>query len=318
MAVFKYMDLRQIQYFICLYEEQSVTKAAQRLNIVQPALSMQIAKLESEVGRNLFDRTTRGMRPTPKADEMYSLFLPVVTAFSRARSKVTHDGIGLSGYVRLGLVASLGYNILPSALLQFVEQHPNVSLSITDGLTDHLCERVAAGELEFAIVNRPRMQSGLTYETIVSEEIVLVSSLRGGVRLPPEVELKDLMDHKLILPTRDHGLRAMIEEGAKLAGISLIPTLELDSIMSQAILVNQGSYLSFFPRSIVENLKNRSAIRLRTHTIQSPELSRDIAYVYNPKNVPSRAAQIFAQTLIGSIQDSNSMVSPRDLFLDSL
>jgi len=54
------MELRQIQYFLCLYEEGSVTRAAQRLNIVQPALSMQISKLENELEVKLFERTKKG------------------------------------------------------------------------------------------------------------------------------------------------------------------------------------------------------------------------------------------------------------------
>ncbi len=310
------MELRQIQYFISLYEEQSVTRAAQRLNIVQPALSMQIAKLESEVGRELFTRTTKGMRPTPTADEMYSLFMPLLTAFSKAKAKVTHDGSGFSGHVRLGLVASIGHNVLPSALMQFTEQHPKVTLSITEGLTDRLCERVAGGHLDFAIVNKPNGFSNLTQELVISEEILLASSARGSVKLPAEVNLKDILPYKLIVPTRDHGLRSLLEVAAKQKGLSLIPALELDSILSQAILVNQGGYLSFFPRSIVENLKNRASIRMRTHRIRSPELVREIVCVYNPQRSLTSAADAFAQELIAAVQDTNSVSSPKDLFAE--
>ena len=73
------MEFRQIQYFITLYEDGSVTRAARRLHIVQSALSMQMAKLEAEVGRRLFMRTPQGMQPTPEGRRLYRLFLPVVT-----------------------------------------------------------------------------------------------------------------------------------------------------------------------------------------------------------------------------------------------
>ena len=84
------MEFRQIQYFVCLYEEGAVTRAARRLNIVQPALSMQIAKLEEEVGHKLFVRTPQGMQPTSEGRRMYRLFLPVLSDFSRAREQVMH------------------------------------------------------------------------------------------------------------------------------------------------------------------------------------------------------------------------------------
>jgi len=70
------MELRQLKYFTCLYEEGSVTRAAQRLNIVQPALSMQIAKLEEELGQTLFERSSKGMHPTEAGDQAYRLFMP--------------------------------------------------------------------------------------------------------------------------------------------------------------------------------------------------------------------------------------------------
>lgn len=310
------MDLKQIQYFICLYEEQSVTRAAQRLNIVQPALSMQMARLEGEVGRELFTRTTKGMRPTPTADEMYSLFLPLVSAFSKAKAQVMHDGHSLSGHVRLGIVASIGHNVLPSALMHFTDQNPKVTLSITEGLTDRLCESVSSGHLDFALVNSPRGFTNLAQELVLREDVLLVSNARGTLKLPPEIAFKEILGHKLILPTRDHGLRAIIDDAAKKAGIPLIPALELDSILSQAILVNQGSYLSFYPRSIVENLKNRASIRVRTHLVQSPALLREIVYVYNPQRAPSQAAQAFAQALTEAVRDTNSINAPRDLFVD--
>ena len=69
------MEFRQVQYFICLFEEGTVTRAARRLNIVQPALSMQIAKLEEDLGQQLFERTKQGMVPTSAARQMYRVVL---------------------------------------------------------------------------------------------------------------------------------------------------------------------------------------------------------------------------------------------------
>ena len=311
------MDLKQIQYFICLYEEQSVTRAAKRLHIVQPALSMQMARLEAEVGKELFTRTPKGVRPTPSADEMYSLFLPLVSAFSKAKARVMHDGNTLSGHVRLGIIASIGHNVLPSALLHFTDQNPKVNLSITEGLTESLCEQVASGHLDFALVNKPQGFTNLAREVVLREDILLVSNARGMLRLPPEVTFKEILNHKVILPTRDHGLRAIIDDGIEKAGVAMTPALELDSILSQAILVNQGGYVAFFPRSIVENLKNRSSIRVRTHLVHSPELRREIIYVCHPQRAPSPATHAFAQALIEAMRDTNSINAPRDLFADA-
>ncbi len=110
------MDQRQIQYFVCLYEEGSVTRAAQRLHIVQPALSMQIAKLEQELGRQLFVRSSKGMVPTEHAAHMYALFLPVLADFERARAQLLATSSELAGFARIGLPASIAQDMLTPAI----------------------------------------------------------------------------------------------------------------------------------------------------------------------------------------------------------
>jgi len=298
------MDLRQIQYFICLYEEKSVTKAAKRLNIVQPALSMQVSKLETEIGRELFHRTPRGMHSTPAADEMYSLFLPVVSAFKSAKTKVTHSGKSLTGHVRVGLIASIGHNVLPLVLTQFAETHPDVTLSITEGLTDILCESVSNGHLDLALTNHPKGEFNLILESVLREALVLTSSLSSGEKLPRKMALSDIVKHPLVLPTRDHGLRFVLDDYAKKLGITLLPDFEVDSIISQALLISQGPYLGFMPESVIKYLRDRSSIHLRSHQLTAPALQREIVYAYNPQRVPSAAAQSFAQLLMSAMRET--------------
>ena len=317
------MDIRQIQYFICLYEEKSVTKAARRLNIVQPALSMQITRLEGEIGRELFTRTPRGMHATPAGDEMYSLFLPVVTSFKAAKSKITHQAESLSGHVRVGLMSSIGHGVLPGVLHKVTQDHPQITLSITEGLTDPLCEDVANGRLDLAFVNRPHQDCKLVQETVLREEIFVVSSAQSGQQLSTKQRLHDVAQHKLILPTRAHGLRLLIDDYAKKLGVTLVPAFELDSILTMALMVHDGPYLAFLPGSVIKNLKERASLRLRTHRLIAPSLQRQIIYAYHPQRVPTAAAQAFSQHLFAALRESQdaslgSVVELRRLPIHSL
>ena len=98
------LDLRQIQYFVCLHEERSVTRAARQLNVVQPALSMQINRLERRLGLTLFDRTARGMIPTAAGEAMYRLYVPILLDLKNANQRVME----LSGKVATGSGVALG------------------------------------------------------------------------------------------------------------------------------------------------------------------------------------------------------------------
>ena len=161
------MEFRQIQYFITLYEDGSVTRAARRLHIVQSALSMQMAKLEAEVGQRLFMRTPQGMQPTPEGRRLYRLFLPVVTGYQRAREQVVEATGELNGEVRFGMIATIAQGVLVDAILEFSPAHPKVELSMTDGFSGDLIDAVALGQLDVAVITKPRRALTLTSETIV-------------------------------------------------------------------------------------------------------------------------------------------------------
>jgi LysR family transcriptional regulator, nitrogen assimilation regulatory protein len=295
------MDLRQIQYFLSLYEQKSVTRAAQQLNIVQPALSMQIAKLERDIGRPLFIRTPKGMLPTPAGDEMYRLFTPVMAEFSRVRAKVTHANAPLSGHVRVGAVASIGHNALPTTLLDFSARYPTVTLSITEGLTLTICEMITAGQLDIAILNRPSRIHGVMVEPIFTEPIVLASSASAHQELPKEIRLKDLVASRFVMSTQGHGLRQLLDEGLREAGISIAPALEVDSFLTQAILVNQGLFLALLPESLIRNLTIHGRINLRTHRLLDFDLKREMVWIHNSRRPPGPAALEFRKALTANL-----------------
>lgn len=295
------MDLKQIQYFVALYEEQSVTRAAQRLNIVQPALSMQIAKLERDVGRQLFRRSARGMTPTPAGDEMHATFAPIVSAFTTARAKVVRSGGQLSGHVQVGVVASLGHSVLPNTLIQFMAEHPRVTLSFTEGLTESISESVANGQLDLAFINRPTRPSGLAIEHVIQEEVLLVSSHNTPMDIADRICLDEVKDRSFIMPTKFHGLRQLIARALSKSNLSIIPVLEIDSFSAIATLVNEGPYLTFFPEDIVRNLKCRASIDLRTHHLIEPAMHREIVCATNPRRPLSPAAEKLSTALISAI-----------------
>src|ERR1700682_3391441 len=123
------MDLKQIQYFIALFEDGSVTRAAKRLNIVQPALSMQISKLETELNSQLFERGPHGMTPTDAARQMYRLYVPIMRDIDHAREQLSRHDVIVTGRISLGMVASEAQSVLPESLALFNALYPHVEVS---------------------------------------------------------------------------------------------------------------------------------------------------------------------------------------------
>src|SRR5690606_5818853 len=129
------MELRQINYFVALYEEGSVTRAARRLNVVQPAVSMQISKLEDELGHLLFQRMPKGMVPTSAGEEAYRLFLPLLRELRSAQDQMVGFGGRIAGHISVGVIASVANNALTDCLESFCSNYPDVSVRVTGGCT---------------------------------------------------------------------------------------------------------------------------------------------------------------------------------------
>lgn len=288
------MEFRQIQYFLCLCEEGSVTRAADRLHIVQPALSMQIRRLEEELGHRLFVRGRRGMTPTPAGSQMYRTFRPIVADFAQARERFVRAEGELRGHVRIGLIASIAQEVLVDSLLEFSAQHPQVTLSFTDGFTDTLCRAVSDGDLDAALINKPRRRHGLASETLLTEDIALVTG-PDHPRLPDEVPFREALKLSLVLPTQAHGLRGVLDSFASAEGHDLVCALEVDSIPAIVRIVERSHFATLLPRIAVRHRIDTGL--LRPHRVIRPNLARQIACVSHPRRPLGAAASAFVGVL---------------------
>ena len=288
------MEFRQIQYFITLYEDGSVTRAARRLHIVQSALSMQMAKLEAEVGQRLFVRTPQGMQPTPEGRRLYRLFLPVVTGYQRAREQVVEATGELSGEVRFGMIATIAQGVLVDAILEFSPAHPKVELSMTDGFSGDLIDAVALGQLDAAVINKPRRALTLKSETIADEDLLLVMG-PAHADVPASLRFSGMSALKLVFPTRRHGLRGIIENFAEAEDVHLSPSLEIDSISAILKLVRESDFCTLLPHVAVRGLLERAEVKV--HRFVSPRLRRTIVAVTDPSRPLNPAAAAILSVL---------------------
>src|SRR5437016_7053036 len=126
------MELRRIQYFLCLAEEKSVTRAARQLNIVQPALSMQIAKLEAELGQKLFERSSHGMTLTVAGEAFCRLVSPIARDVEYAKQEMARLNGRISGRVSAGLITSVAQSTMASSSATVAHLYPEITLSVCE------------------------------------------------------------------------------------------------------------------------------------------------------------------------------------------
>jgi len=293
------MDIKQIKSFICLYDELNFSRAARRLNIVQPALSAQIHRLETELGVALFQRTGRGVIRTSDGTLFHQLCVPIVRDFESLRRRMLDLRGEIAGEIAVGLVPSVTNSLLAEVLSEFTRRFPKVMVRAAEAYSAMLAERVVAGKLDFAVINNLGSLGGLVVQRLVTEELVLVTGRRRRGKVVA-VEPLDLVKMKLVLPTRENGLRAVIEKYFGAKGWKIEPDLELDSLVPALQLVESSGRATILPLSAVRRAAREGRVSIIPF-VDRP-LARELVLVYRARDPLSRAAERFVQLLSGHLQ----------------
>lgn len=290
------MDLRQISYFVALFEEGSVTRAAERMNVVQPALSMQIAKLEREFDQRLFERQPKAMVPTAAGRTLHRLVQPILREIAEARATMARLSQTVSGRVNAGMLSSISMSVVPNVLARYSVAFPEVELSLADGYTTSFIDGVNEGTLDLAVINKPHRRLGLIVEPLLDEEMVLVGSCDTPVPIPIPVCMRDLTKLDLILPSTRHGLRLELDRRVGAEDITLSPKLELDLPSTIADFVARSTSFTVLPSLAVS--RQLVTGELHAYRIVAPRITRQLAVIHHPENPLTPAATRFIEILL--------------------
>ena len=301
------MDLKQLNYFLCLAREGNMTRAARQLNIVQPALSMQIAKLEKTFGKQLFDRAAHGVSLTPAGDALVLLAATIVKEVDRAKEEMARLDGKISGRVSIGMITSAAQSTLAASSAKIAARYPEIQLLICEGYTDTLIDWVVSGELDIAIINMPSRKIPLTAHHILNEEMMLARRTDNEMQIRKTVSFKRLEGLDLVIPSRRHGLRMILDNAAAAAGFILKPRLEVDTLSAVCEIVAATEMVTVLPGIALTPLL--SAGRIRAQIISRPAISRAVGWVTNPRRVVSGAASAVMEIISADLNDAATAAS---------
>jgi DNA-binding transcriptional LysR family regulator len=145
------MELRHLRYFVAIAEEQSFTRAAERLWVAQPGLSTQIRRLEEELAVKLFERHARGVALTEAGEVLLERARTALAAAENCRATVSDLESGLIGAIRLGIATGMGWHLLPALLEDFGAARPDVELTVLESHGGTLLRDLRDGRLDALI-----------------------------------------------------------------------------------------------------------------------------------------------------------------------
>lgn len=199
------MEFRHLRYVVAIAEEQSFTRAAERLHTAQPALSVQMRQLEAELGVELFDRSRRAITLTEAGTIMVSEARELLRARDRAIDLVRKTGTGTIGKLAIGFVPSASNVTLPPLLRDFRSSHPAVALTLREMAPDLLVEALHEGRLDVCFLYLPFDDPSLTQRVIAREEFVVALPEDHLLAAAKQIRVADLREEPFVLPAR-HGM----------------------------------------------------------------------------------------------------------------
>lgn len=242
-------DLTRLQAFIVVAEEGSITLAARRLGVAQPALSASIRRLEADLEQRLFDRLPRGVALTRTGarllPEVYELF----GKLEFIRSELEEHSKTPSGEISIGLPPSVATVCLQPILHAISERYPAVAVRMVESMSGYLGEWVEAGDLDIAVTFNTVDTETLISTSLFQEEVMIVGQTGHFTELPDPIPIQRLPELPLILTSKRHNLRNVLEHQVLALGRSLNIRYEIDASHELVRLVRSGAGYGVFALS---------------------------------------------------------------------
>ena len=249
------MRLPTLHAMVLIEELGSIRAAAQAINLTQPALTAAIQQLEAELKAPLLVRSRQGVSFTSFGQAFLRHAKLMVAQSRRAQDEIAQLRGHWEGTVRMAVSPAIGLGLLPQALRQFTQQHPNVRVHCRDGLYPSISPAIRDGTLDFALtpVHRVDLESDLVAEPLYSSEVVIVASTSHP--LSRATRLKQLQDCDWVLSSSSRGPGAIIEEAFQQENLSppKVSMLCESFLALAAVVAASEGWMTTMPRILFEN-----------------------------------------------------------------
>lgn len=284
------MELHHLRYLRAVVRTGSVTAAAEAEYVAQPSVSKQLRALERELGVPLFHRVGRKVLPTDAAVALADCADRVFDEIAATLAAVSGPDSALGGSLRMCATETVTDNLLPPALAELRLRYPRCHILVEMLGTDDAIERILADEFDLAIVVLPLFDSRLEVQPLLTEKIMLAVGPDHRWAREGRVALRDaLAEPNLLLSMPGLGLRAMVDEAARDAGIELQTTFEIRSQQAILALVASGGGIALSPRMSVEGRDDVVALAL------DPPLQREVGWIRRKgRHLPRIAEELLA------------------------
>ncbi|MGE8159874.1 LysR substrate-binding domain-containing protein [Paraburkholderia sp. NPDC080076] len=285
------MELRHLRYFVALAEQLNFTLAAEKVHVTQSTLSHQIKQLEDELGSRLFERESRKVTMTQTGEAFLERARNALREVDEGLWSVRMAAEEMSGVVRIGTTHTFNMRIIPRCISVFVARHPSVRVEVMEMSGDDIAESLARGGLDIGVTYKPQNASGLRFEALYTEEMMLAVGLTHSFSKRRFVRMSELHLQKVVLLPRSFATRALLDECFRMANATPVVVAEMNAIAPMMELVSSTDIAAI----VSEHATRREDVRMIP--VESPTPTRAPGLMWRTEESRSPAARAFASII---------------------
>jgi LysR family transcriptional regulator, hydrogen peroxide-inducible genes activator len=298
------MTFVQLEYAVAVDTYRHFATAAEHCFVTQPTLSMQVQKLEEELGVKIFDRSKQPVVPTEIGIEIIEQARRILSEKNVIKELVqTKKGI-LTGELRIGIIPTLAPYLLPLFIQNFYKKYPLIKLVVQELMTEYIVSRLREGRIDVGILVTPLQENGIKEHVLFYEELLAYVSRKNAAYKKTYVLAQDIDPEKLWLMEEGHCFRSQIVNLCELRRASEMGThfeYEAGSIETLRRMVELNDGITILPELTTLDMTARQ-LQLVRH-FKKPAPMREVSIVVHRDFVKKRLIEALKEEIIAAIPD---------------
>ncbi|OFZ31721.1 MAG: transcriptional regulator [Bdellovibrionales bacterium RIFCSPHIGHO2_01_FULL_40_29] len=275
------MTLTQLSYIVAVDKFKNFGVAAQNCGVTQPTLSMQIQKMEEEIGLILFDRSEQPIRTTKIGDILIKQAKVVLREHSKLNELISEDKDETRGEIRLGVIPTLAPYLMPLFIKSFAAANPNLKIIVEELQTAQILKKIDDTELDLGLLVTPIDHDGLISHPLFYEPFLAYVSEKSPLMRLNRIEQKELSSNDLWLLADGHCFREqsllLCRNRKKASDMNKNIRFESGSLETLRKMVDQESGFTLLPFLATQDIKNSKRLK----EFVNPAPSREVSLIHN-------------------------------------
>jgi len=290
------MNLKRLDYFCHLALLGNFTRAAQKIGIAQPALTIAIQKLEHEVGLKLINRADKNSLLTAEGEVLFKLATQLLSQAKQVELELEELKELEGGTIRFGVSAMMGSYYFPKILTEFKQKHPKIKIHLVDQGTAALEKMLLNSELDLALIRGDLEHPQLRYTQLINEEIVAGMVSSNPLASQPTISLDQFCKQPLVLFHEGYFLREVVSQYSKKNLLALDIRMETNLVELQKSLVRNEVGITTCLSRILQNEQQITSIPFE------PKIEFKLSLAWKKNHYLSKASKAFMAYLSSTVE----------------